>query len=557
MIYIEEKIPKKLAGTSSLFVSFKYNPDIVAIVKTCWPSNFDKKTNIWEIPATCLAQFVNEVSPIDEIELKLLRTKEEKFVNYELGKYKTKPFSYQEDAIQYGLNKDKWLLLDPPGLGKTLQTLLLAQELKERHNIEHCLVICGVNTLKTNWEKEIAKHTNLSSMILGKRLTRNNKVVFESVAYRLEQLKKPIKEFFVITNVETLRNNDIVKQLNDGKNKFDMVIFDELHTCKNPTSRQGANLLKLKSPKYKIGLTGTLLMNSPLDAYMPLKWIGADNSTYSNFKYQYSVFGGPFNNDVVGYRNLTYLQDQINSVSLRRPKSLLNLPPKTIITEYVDMPDRQCSFYQDVENGVKEAVNKVELKPSMVLSLAMRLRQATACPSILTTDIIPSGKIDRTLDLCDQIISSGSKVVIFSTFKETVYELQKLLAQYNPLIGTGDISDDEISINVDTFQQNSENKVFIGTWQKCGTGFTLTAANYMIFIDTPWTDAAFTQNCDRIYRIGTDTPVTIYNLVAKDTIDERVLEIVEDKSAISNYVLDGEITQKSLASLQKYIEELR
>ena len=547
MIYIEENIPKKLAGTSSLFVNFKYNPDIVAIVKTCWPNNFDKKTSTWEIPATCLAQFINEVSCIDEVELKLLKTKEEKFVNYKLGTYKTKPFDY----------KDKWLLLDPPGLGKTLQTLLLAQELKERHNIEHCLVICGVNTLKTNWEKEIAKHTNLSSMILGKRITRNNKVVFESVAYRLEQLKKPIKEFFVIVNVETLRSKDIIKQLNNGKNKFDMVIFDELHTCKSPTSQQGANLLKLKSPKYKIGLTGTLLMNSPLDAYMPLKWIGADNSTYSNFKYQYSVFGGPFNNDIVGYKNLSYLQEQINKVSLRRPKSLLNLPPKSIVVEYVDMPDRQRSFYEDVENGVKEAVDKVVLKPSMVLSLAMRLRQATACPSILTSDKIPSGKIERTIDLCDQIISSGSKVVIFSTFKETVYELQNLLSHYKPLIGTGDISDDEISANVDKFQEDAEHKIFIGTWQKCGTGITLTAASYMIFIDTPWTDAAFTQNCDRIYRIGTDTPVTIYNLVAKDTVDERVLEIIEDKSAISNYVLDGEITAKSLASLQKYIEELR
>ena len=79
----------------------------------------------------------------------------------------------------------------------------------------------------------------------------------------------------------------------------------------------------------------------------------------------------------------------------------------------------------------------------------------------------------------------------------------------------------------------------------------------MIFLDTPWTDAAFTQACDRIYRIGTSEAVTIYNLITTDTVDEKVLEIIQDKAAISDYVLDGTITQKSLNSLQKYIEELR
>jgi SNF2 family DNA or RNA helicase len=99
--------------------------------------------------------------------------------------------------------------------------------------------------------------------------------------------------------------------------------------------------------------------------------------------------------------------------------------------------------------------------------------------------------------------------------------------------------------------------VFIGTWQKCGTGITLTAANYMIFIDVPWTDGAFQQASDRIHRIGSNIPVFIYVLITNDTIDEKVWEIVNDKAALSDFVVDDVISTNSLKSLQKYIQELK
>ena len=90
---------------------------------------------------------------------------------------------------------------------------------------------------------------------------------------------------------------------------------------------------------------------------------------------------------------------------------------------------------------------------------------------------------------------------------------------------------------VDKFQNDNSCKVFVGTWQKCGTGLTLTAASYLIFVDTPWTDADFKQASDRIYRIGQTKPVEIITLVAKDTYDERVLEIIGRKEKISKKVI--------------------
>ena len=557
MIHIEEKQTHKLPGKTSLFVNFTYNPLIVEIVKQCTVANYDKNTTTWEVPLTSLSFLLDRLSQIDDVEIVLLEEENKKQHKiYPLSNYKTKPYQYQIDGIEFGLNEDRWLLLDAPGLGKTLQLIYLAQELKEKEGIEHCLIICGLNTLKNNWKDEIHKHSDMSCMILGERKTKKGKIRIGSVQERLDDLKKPIEEFFVVTNIETLRNGDIIKELQKTKNnKIDMIILDEGHVCKSPTSIQGKNLLKL-SAKYMVLATGTILMNSPLDAYVPLKWIGADRSTYTNFKFYYCNYTGQFNNILLGYRNMDILKDQLEDVSLRRTKDLLDLPEKTIITEYVDMNDKQHSFYDNIKEGIIQQVDKVKMSTANLLAMVTRLRQATACPSILTTENIPSSKIERASDLAKQIIENGDKVVIFSTFKDSLYELEKEFNGVDYVVCHGDVSDSDINILKNRFQEDDNCKVMLATWQKMGTGITLTAASYAIFLDTPWTNAVFLQAQDRIHRIGSKKPVFIYNLVCKDTIDERVLELVESKGAISDYVVDDVISANTLESLKKYIEDL-
>lgn len=557
MITIQERQTVKVPGITSLFVSFDFNRAIVDEIKLLDGCVFNAETKEWEMPLTNLAEFLDRVCVHDQINLQLQEYKDKETVNYTLQQYPTKPFSYQEEGIQFGLNHDKWLLLDAPGLGKTLQLTYLAQELKERQGLQHCLIICGINTLKTNWKNEIEKHSNLSCRILGQRITKKGNLVVDGIQERLKQLKEPIEEFFVITNVETLRDDKIVQAILKNKhNKFDMIVVDEVHKCKSNQSQQGKNLLKLNKAKYQVGATGTLLLNNPLDAYVPLKWIGAERSNYSTFRYYYCNYGGPFGNMLVGFKNVHVLQDQIKKYSLRRTKDILDLPPKNIIHEYVDMSDAQSIFYENVKSGIAQSADKVKLNAANVLSLVTRLRQATACPSILTSESIPSAKIDRAEDLAEQILTSGYKLVIFSTFKQTVYELAQRLKQYKLVIATGDQKDFEIENAKKQFQEDPATQVFIGTWQKCGTGITLTAASYLIFIDTPFTEAEFTQASDRIYRIGTKESVFIYNLVTRNTIDERVLELVTDKGALADYVVDDKITPQGLESLRKYIEEI-
>lgn len=557
MITIQERQTVKVPGITSLFVSFDFNRAIVDEIKLLDGCVFNAETKEWEMPLTNLAEFLDRVCVHDQINLQLQEYKDKETVNYTLQQYPTKPFSYQEEGIQFGLNHDKWLLLDAPGLGKTLQLTYLAQELKERQGLQHCLIICGINTLKTNWKNEIEKHSNLSCRILGQRITKKGNLVVDGIQERLKQLKEPIEEFFVITNVETLRDDKIVQAILKNKhNKFDMIVVDEVHKCKSNQSQQGKNLLKLNKAKYQVGATGTLLLNNPLDAYVPLKWIGAERSNYSTFRYYYCNYGGPFGNMLVGFKNVHVLQDQIKKYSLRRTKDILDLPPKNIIHEYVDMSDAQSIFYENVKAGIAQSADKVKLNAANVLSLVTRLRQATACPSILTSESIPSAKIDRAEDLAEQILTSGYKLVIFSTFKQTVYELAQRLKQYKLVIATGDQKDFEIENAKKQFQEDPATQVFIGTWQKCGTGITLTAASYLIFIDTPFTEAEFTQASDRIYRIGTKESVFIYNLVTRGTVDERVLELVTDKGALADYVVDDKITPQGLESLRKYIEEI-
>ena len=422
MIKIKEQKTKKVVGETSLFISFPYRAEYVSICKLCSGSNYNKKDKEWEIPVSYLSHLVEHFVQYDSIELQCLSDKKEKSnteEKFNKSLIKTTLYDYQIDGVNYGLNHSSWLLLDQPGLGKTAQMLSLASQLKADGKIEHCLVICGLNILKFNWKDEVYKHTYLDSVILGEKCTKTGKLNIGSVADRVKHLKSKIDQFFVITNIETIRSKEIVDAILNGPNKFDMIVFDEAHKLKDSHSQAAKSMLKMTQAKYKIALTGTLLLNNPLDAYVALKWIGQERSTQSNFEYYYTNYGGAFGNTFLGYKNIDFLKDTLSKCSLRRTKDLLNLPPKTVITEYVEMEDTQRTFYNNIKKGVKDQVDKVKLTTANLLAIVTRLRQATACPSILTTEKIASAKQDRCCDLVEQIVSSGEKVVIYSTFKQT------------------------------------------------------------------------------------------------------------------------------------------
>ena len=544
--------PHKISGLSSLVVQFDYNPYIVDALKTVPTYNYDKKTKLWEFPVCYLGRLLDNLTFLDDIQLKLLDTPES--AEFHLGKatglpplteiekvsFKMKPFAHQLEAIDFGLSHKKWLLLDSMGLGKTNSIIWLAEALKRRGEIDHCFIICGVNSLKQNWKKEIAKFSTESAVVLGEYTTRTGTVRYRSMDKRAEQLKNPIEEFFVITNLESLRDDRIIEAFKRSSNKFGMIAFDEAHKAATKSSQQGTNLLKLDAP-FKIAATGTLITNNPLSAYVPLSWTGNEQATLTNYKSQYCNFGGFKNAQVIGFKNLELLQEEINSCSLRRTLDQVrsDMPPKTVTLEVLEPDDDQRKFYEAIKEGVKEEADKIELKSTNLLALTTRLRQATVCPSILTTQTISSCKVDRCVELVQELTSQGEKVVVLSVFKETLNELAAKLGQFRFSINTGDTPDAVVANNVTRFQDDPKEQVFAGTWGKIGTGWTLNAASYLICLDTPYTAAMFDQGTDRIWRVNNDRPAFITVLLCADTIDERVQEIIETKKELSEYLVDG------------------
>lgn len=562
MIYLKEAKTKKLAGNTAIFISFPYNKDatsIINIIKAGGTYAYNPKTKTWEVPITLLAYILDNLTYFADITLTTAVSDEvyEPQRNAVLT-YNTAPFQYQLDGINYGLNNNKWLLLDQMGLGKTLQVIYIAEELKVQEGLEHCLIICGLSMLKSNWKNEIKKHSKLSCRVLGETISKKGRISYGSLKDRAKELKGNIEEFFIITNIESFRSEEVLNALLTSSTNIGMIVVDEIHKCKSNRSQQGKNLLKIKGNKfkYKIGMTGTLLLNNPLDAYVPLRWIEKENISLTNFKNSYCVFSREQRNLVIGYKNLEILKNTIDSCSLRRTKSLLDLPPKTIIDEYIDMDTKHNKFYNNVEKGIVEDIDKIELDTRNILAMITRLRQATACPSALTTSNIISSKLERATDLIEQIISDNEKVVIMATFKESLYSLKEMLKDYKVLIATGDQTDNEIEDAINKFQNDNDYSIILCTHSKMGVGVTLNSASYMICIDTPWTWGAFEQVTDRIHRIGTLNPVFIYKLICKDTIDEAVDSILNFKKAISDYIVDDKLDKDTLKHLKKYILEL-
>ncbi len=156
------------------------------------------------------------------------------------------------------------------GVGKTLEMIYYAETLKNRGLIDHCLIICGVNSVKLNFAKEIKKFSKESYRILGQKISSKGKISYATIPERAKELTEPIQAFFVITNIETLRSTKIIEAISKSVNKFGLICVDEVHKALgNVSSDQGHNLRKLAAP-FKVAASGTLVVNTPMSAYGPL-----------------------------------------------------------------------------------------------------------------------------------------------------------------------------------------------------------------------------------------------------------------------------------------------
>lgn len=594
--------PIKMTGSYSVLVKFDYDKRIKDLLES-YPCYYQhKKKNMYEFPLCDLATLLDDLCKITDIELQMnddyessenrsfsnisdkpktyrlfdtvtakymeLTYYDEALTQEEYDSFKLKPFRHQIEAINYGLHRHKFLLLDGCGVGKTNEIIFLAEVLHKRKLIDHCLIICAVNSLKQNWKKEIKMFSNESVMVLGEKISKRGNISYKKLTERIEDIMKPIDEFFVIVNIESFRvkrGQTKIAGLADAimnkknPNQFDFIAIDESHHGTSAGADQMKEVLDLTS-SYKVAATGTLITNNPLSAFTSLKFTDNDAAGLTTYKKCYCTQGGEFSSyQITGYQNLDLLRDEIESCSIRRTLDQVreDIPMLQIDYELVEMSDKDAEFYQAVKDGIKEEVNKIELNASNCLALTTRLRQATSCPSILTDKPFDSSKLIRCTEIVEEILSQNEKVVILGSYKESIYQLNRMLSEYNPLMATGDIKDDVCFNNMNKFQDKTSGyNVFLGTTDKLGTGFTLNSAMYLIFVDTPWTWSNFYQGYSRIYRVNNERPAFIKVLADVDTIDEKVWRIINEKKDLGDYLVDGKISENLKTKMREILQSL-
>lgn len=546
-IYIEFAEPVLLKNKESMFIySNAWTSKIKSIIFELLPQVYIETLKAYEaspidyeyLTARCKDAGIeyevchNEVEP----------TAPEVIEEDKVFKYKTIPYQHQIKGVQFGLEHDRFLLGDEMGLGKTKQIIDLAVIKKYQEDYKHCLIICCVNGLKWNWEDEIKIHSNEKSLILGNRQNKKGKWVVKGQSAKLEDIESLLSgklddTYFVITNIETLRDKEISKKLAElCENKdINMIAVDEVHKCANNTSQQSKGLLKLKSDSM-IAMTGSPIMNNPLDLYVPLNWLGYDRHNYRDFKNHFCRTGGEFNN-IIGFKNMEQIQELLKVMMLRRLKNdVLDLPEKIYTNEYVEMSKPQEQIYDEVVNDLREQVDLIATSQNPLASL-IRLRQATGHTSIISSTVSCSAKFDRCLELVKDFTADGHKIIIFSNWATMIDLLKVALQDYNPAVITGNTANRQEE--KDRFMNDSNCKVICGTCGAMGTGLTLTAADIVIFFDEPWTAANKLQAEDRAHRIGAKNNVQIITLLTKNTIDEKIHDIVYKKRLISENLIDN------------------
>ncbi len=431
------------------------------------------------------------------------------------------------------------------GLGKTLSAILYV----EMNGFEKVVVITP-NSLKFNFYNEVEKFTKSNSHIVN---WRKNKCSIEDAKYIILNY-----DFF---NPSSIKKFDAKwKKLNIDK--IDAVICDESQKLKNSKTNSYKNFKRtfkkeiFKNDKIsKIFLSGTPAPNRAYELYTVLHEISPLDFPTKKYFYEYycgmtydlSGGGWGYTTDIAEQK-LEELYHKIAPYTHRKRKFevLKDLPDKIYQKIMLEMDDSEYNVYNEIEDGV---ANEFITHPtSNPLTIMIRLRQYTA-----------SLKVKHVVELIENILETGEKVVVVDYFKDSLYELKEKLGDVAAL-HTGDQSVEERAEIVKDFQDiNSSIKVFLGSIQTCNYGLTLTAASKLFIITLPYSVGEYDQVSDRLHRIGQKAVVNIYPLMFSDTIDDYVFSAIESKRKEIVKVIDNEDYTSNISEsvLSEVIEKIK
>ncbi|WP_207884413.1 DEAD/DEAH box helicase [Pseudomonas sp. 30_B] len=424
------------------------------------------------------------------------------------------------------------ILGDDMGLGKTLQVLAHILTEKRAGRLDRPALVVMPTSLVANWQDEIARFAPELSVLTLHGSARHQH--FDDLA----QHDLVISTYALLArDIETL-----------SRQPLHLVVFDEAQYLKNASSKSAQAATRLMA-RQRLCLTGTPLENhlgelwALFNLVMP-GWLGDVRHFARLYRHPIEKAGDS--------QRLAHLNARIKPFLLRRRKDQVatELPPKSEITHRVELDERQRDLYETVrltmDRKVREEIRRKGLASSqiVVLDALLKLRQVCCDPRLLQPDLpaAHSGKLSALLEMLDELLAEGRRVLLFSQFTSMLDLIQEQLQARNIRYAllTGETRDRRQP--VEDFQQGCV-PLFLISLKAGGTGLNLTAADTVIHYDPWWNPAAEQQATDRAYRIGQDKPVFVYKLITRGTLEEKIQQLQARKAALAAGVLeDGKNT---------------
>lgn len=531
-----------------LCVTFQYSPRLVNAIREVDGRMFNKPKKRWEVPVTSVVQCVDTLNPLG------FHIPPEVWDSYYLAKenqakirtIKTDPAPYGGPLPLYDFQKTGAafirllpgsLLADAPGLGKTIQTAAAFEQ------VAGPILVLVPASLKFNWQEELKKWVpKEKSIVIHGDKQRRRELWYHASKGRAK---------WVIANYELL-----LRDFDDMNQRWLGIVCDEADRIANPFAKTTKLLKQLShySPHSckRVALTGTPVSNSPEDLWSIADWISPRMlGTYKQFRERYLVTDPRYPSRIISYRNLEGLREKIEPIMLRRQKEevLNDFPAKTVEHIRFDLSRDEAKAYVGLRNNIREELEKMKELDRRTLNIIpvkmLRLKQLTDHVKLIDTeagDSIDSTKLSILKEMLTPIVKSGEKAIVFTQFSTMAKILYAELgaAGYSPGLIYGDINAMDRQVIVNQFRDNEDMKVIIMT-EAGSYGLNLQAASYVFHYDASWSIGKLEQREGRAHRVGQTKPVTVYHLIARNTIDEYVLRVLKGKRDISDKILgDGE-----------------
>ena len=446
-----------------------------------------------------------------------------------LRPYQKHGFEFLADRSRYGVGS---ILADDMGLGKTVQMLALLEAFKsECKNKFHAIVIAPATVIDV-WLQQARQFCSSLKALAMRGNREQREAVLQLDDYDL-----------LVTHYGLARNDvDLLSKID-----FNFVILDEAQAIKNPEA-QISQAVRALNADCRLALTGTPLENRLSDLWSIMDFINPQIwGTYGDFEQRYDNTGG-----------YAALRRQLRMLMLRRKKEAvdLELPPKTVEVVSIELSEMARKRYNA---ELLKARNQADSGGRMgILAALTKLRMFCCAPELISnTDGLESAKLDYMMERIAELIDSGHSILVFSQFTSMLEIVERQLdaAKISHFKITGETPVEKRGGIVAEFNECKVPSVFLLSLKAAGTGLTLTKADYAFMYDPWWNPAAENQAIDRTHRIGQNKPVFAYRLMVKGTVEEKVMQIVEEKRQLFNEVIDEAGVAGSDSRLS--IEELR